>query len=89
MKESSGLIKPFTRPTTAVGAIIGGGSAIYDMATNPNANYVKDGIQLGLAVVAVVAEFTGVGEVWDWIGLAVGTISAGIDIYDMVGESSK
>ncbi len=88
MKESAPLMKAFTGPTTAIGAIVGAGLAIYDMATNPDANYWKDGLQVGLGVVAGVAEFIGVGEVWDWIGFGAGSVSTGMDIYDVI-ENSK
>ena len=83
MKESGSAMKVFTGPGTAIGAIVGAGSAIYDMKTNPHPNYWKDGAQIGLGALAAVAEFTGAGEVWDWIGFGATAVSVGLDIYDL------
>lgn len=82
MKGSGTIMKAFTGPATAVGAIIGAGTAIYDMRHNPNPNYSKDGAQVVLGIVAGFSEFIGVGEVWDWVGIGAAAISTGIDIYD-------
>jgi RHS repeat-associated protein len=81
-------LKAFTGPATAVGTIIGGGTAVYDMFTNPHPNYWKDGAQVALAGVAAVAEFVGVGEIWDWVGFGVGVVSTGMDIYDIEKENN-
>jgi len=89
LKENAGLLKPFTGPATAIGAVIGIGSAIYDMKTNPNANYVKDWFQIGLGVVVGASEAFGIGEVWDWIGVGVGVTSTAMDIHDIIEDHNK
>ena len=86
LKDQKVLLNTFSKPTTAVGAIIGVGTAIYDMINNPNANYVKDGLQVGLAGLAAFGEFLGVSEVWDAVGTVAGAVSVGMDVYDMVHE---
>jgi len=86
MKSAGKIIKPFTGPATAVGAVVSGGAALYDMIKNPNANYLEDGVKLGLGAVALFAEFVGIGEVWDWIGVGAAVISTSIDIYDLEHE---
>lgn len=86
LKNEGSIIKPFTGPATAVGAVIGMGTATYDLLTNPHPNYLKDGFQIGLGAVALYAEFVGVGEIWDWIGLGAGAVSTGMDINDMINK---
>jgi RHS repeat-associated protein len=87
LKNDAKLLKPFTGPATAIGAVVGIGTAGYDLIYNKNPNYWKDGGQIALGLVAGAAELFGVGEVWDWIGFGASAISTGIDVYDMAKEN--
>ena len=88
-KVAGDAFKVFTRSGTVVGAIAGGGVAIYNIAQTGGS--WGDWASLGLGVVGVVSEFTGVGELWDSIaipvsiGIAVGTVS--VDVYNVLQEN--
>ncbi|MEI7595984.1 MAG: RHS repeat-associated core domain-containing protein [Bacteroidota bacterium] len=89
LKESGKALEGFTRTGTVIGAIAGGGPAIYNIATNHGGNW-KDWAALGLSVAGVTSEFFGVGEIWDsvaipvTVGVTVGTV--GFDVYNILDE---
>ena len=75
-------VKAFTRSGTVIGAIAGAVPAIYSMTQNGVT--WRNSAQLGLAVLGVVSEFTGLGELWDGtVGLGIAAASVSYDIYDL------
>ncbi len=79
--------KAFTRSGTVIGAIAGGGPAIYSMWKNYHEGKSQDWrdyASLGLAGLGIASEFFGIGELWDGtvgVGIAAGSLS--YDVWDM------
>lgn len=76
--------KVITGSGTVIGAIAGGGPAIYNIVNDlytHKATNSKDWVAAGFAGLGLLSEFTGLGEAWDGtvgFGIAAGTI-----IYDV------
>jgi len=78
-------LKAITTSGTVIGAIVGGGPAIYNIINNISTGSRQrwqDWTALGLAILAGVSEGTGVGEAWDGtVGLIIAGGSITYDIY--------
>jgi RHS repeat-associated protein len=92
-KQAGTAFKVLTRSGTVVGAIAGGAPAVYNIITNfmnHKSQSLKDWAGFGLAVVGVVSEFTGLGELYDGtVGLGVAAVSLGYDVYSAIEIVNK